>query len=128
MIEINNKTNHKINVKKLTAVISRFIVFYKLKDFSVSVAFVGDKAMREANSVYRSLDKPTDVLSFPKLNEILIDYAQIRRQARELKKKTEDELIFILVHGLLHLIGRRDHTEKLRLEMIAEGEAFLKKM
>lgn len=126
MIEINNTTKVKISPLKLKRVIEKFILAYKLKDFSVSVAIIGDSKMRELNHTYRGYDKPTDVLSFMKLNEIIIDIQVIKRQAKELKKSWEAELIFILVHGLLHLIGYDDNTEPKRLKMIALGEDFLR--
>jgi len=127
MIEINNTTKNKIKTKKLIGIIEIFIKAYKLKNFDVSVAIIGDKVMREMNLSYRGFDKTTDVLSFSGINEIIISYQQIKRQAKELKKSVDSELIFILVHGLFHLIGREDHSEKLRLAMIAEEEKFLKK-
>jgi rRNA maturation RNase YbeY len=127
MIEINNTTKNKINPAKLKAIIEKFARQYRRRNFSVSVAIVGDRMMTEMNGRYRQKNQPTDVLSFSELNEIIIDYAQIKRQAKELKKKPENELIFILVHGLLHLIGYDDKTEKTRRQMIARGEAFLEK-
>jgi len=127
MIEVNNTTKAKINSKKIIKIVEAFIKFYKLKNFDVSVAIVSDKVMHDMNLTYRGLDKTTDVLSFCGLNEIIISHEQIKRQAKELKKGIESELIFILVHGLLHLIGREDNKEVLRLAMIAEGEKFLKK-
>ncbi|PIT94451.1 rRNA maturation RNase YbeY [Candidatus Falkowbacteria bacterium CG10_big_fil_rev_8_21_14_0_10_39_9] len=126
MIEINNTTKVKIPALKLRRIIEKFILAYKLKDFSVSVAIIGDSKMRELNYTYRGYDKPTDVLSFTELNEIIIDIQVIKRQAKELSKSWESELIFILVHGLLHLIGYDDNTESKRLKMIAWGEDFLR--
>lgn len=126
MIEINNTTKAKIPAIKMKRIIEKFISVYKLKDFSVSVAIIGDKKMQELNKLYRGLDKPTDVLSFTGLNEIIIDIKAIERQAKELKKSRDSELFFILVHGLLHLIGYDDNTEPKRLKMIALGEDFLR--
>jgi len=128
MIDINNTTKNKINVRQLSAVVEKFMAVYHLQKFAVSVAIVTDTAMARMNETYRGKSGPTDVLSFPELNEIIIDYAQIRRQAKELQTSPEKELLFILVHGLLHLIGYDDQTEKARLEMIRLGEAFLEKI
>jgi len=125
MIEINNTTKTKIPTIKLKRIIERFVLAYKLKDFSVSVAIIGDAKMRALNKLYRGYDKATDVLSFTELNEIIIDIKAIERQARELKKSRDSELFFILVHGLLHLIGYNDNTEAKRLKMIALGDDFL---
>ncbi|MBI2551001.1 rRNA maturation RNase YbeY [Candidatus Uhrbacteria bacterium] len=93
----------------------------------VSVAFVGPKQMQSINRHYRGKDRLTDVLSFPLQNppakggrggaaewgqggrgvvgEVLISYDQARRQALERGHATRDEVVFLLVHGLLHLFG-----------------------
>jgi probable rRNA maturation factor len=126
MIEINNTTKTKLPLIKMKRLIEKFTVVYKLKDFSVSVAIIGDAKMRELNRTYRGYDRPTDVLSFTDLNEIIIDIRAIERQAKELGRSREAELLFILVHGLLHLIGYNDQTEKSRREMIVLGEDFLR--
>lgn len=96
----------------------------------LSIAFVGDKIIRDLNKVYRGIDKTTDILTFSGedkfLGEVIIDYAQIKRQAKKFNNSIKKELIFILVHGLLHLLGYDDKTEKGRLEMEEMGEEFIK--
>jgi probable rRNA maturation factor len=126
MIEINNLTKQYINKARINKIAKAFFKKYKIKeDLIVSLAIIGDAKMRQINSVYRGKNKPTDVLSFPDLMEIIINIHQIKRQAKEFNKKISDELDFILVHGLLHLVGFDDNTEKKRLEMIEIGENFL---
>jgi probable rRNA maturation factor len=134
MIEINNTTKFKISERRIMKIAESFLAHYRLRKKDVSIAFIGDKKMRELNFRYRKKDRPTDVLSFEggesggsDFGEIIIDLAQIKRQAKENNNSFEQELIFILVHGLLHLAGREDDTEKKRLAMIAEGEKFIKK-
>jgi len=126
MIEINNLTKQSINKVRINKIAKAFFKKYKIKeDLVVSLAIIGDAKMKQINSVYRGQNKPTDVLSFPDLMEIIINIHQIKRQAKEFKKRVSDEFDFILVHGLLHLIGFNDNTEKKRLEMIELGENFL---
>lgn len=129
MVEINNKTRSGIDLPLVKKVAEKFLSAHGKKKFNVSIAFIGDSAMRELNKIYRSRDKATDVLSFTGennfLGEIIIDYAQIKRQAVKYKNNVKDELIFILVHGLLHLIGYDDKTEKGRREMERMGEKFI---
>lgn len=71
----------------------------------LSVAFVSESEMRRLNKQWRGKDKVTDVLSFEDVGEILICYPQARRQAAELGHSTRDELVFLLVHGVLHVFG-----------------------
>ncbi|PKM91792.1 rRNA maturation RNase YbeY [Candidatus Falkowbacteria bacterium HGW-Falkowbacteria-1] len=126
MIEINNLTKNKINEKEIKNLVNIFLGKYKIKD-NLSIAIIGDSRMREINYLYRGYDKTTDVLSFGDLNEILLNFSQIRRQAKEYNKETEEEFYFILVHGLLHLAGFCDEKESDRLKMIDLGNKFLSK-
>jgi len=130
-IEINNQTKHKIDLRLVEKVVKVFAQAYKInKNKEISLAFVGDTEIKKLNKSYRGLNKATDILSFPGednfLGEIIIDYDQIKRQAVSFKNSAKKELIFILVHGLLHLIGYEDETDKEREEMIKLGEKFIK--
>jgi len=131
MVEINNQTKNKIDVELIARVASKFLEKHKKSKYGLSIAFIGDKAMTVLNTAYRGKKKPTDVLSFEGegkfLGEIVIDYSQIKRQAKAAGKTIKDELIFILVHGLLHLIGYDDEFEEDRLGMMKLGEDFIKK-
>lgn len=130
MIEINNKTKQKISEKKIIEIIQIFLKKYKKEKLDVSIAFVGDTEIRKLNKIYRKKDKATDVLSFNGdgnfFGEILIDLVQIKRQAKELGNSFEEELIFILVHGLFHLLGFNDETDEERERMVEMGELFIK--
>lgn len=129
-IEINNQANYNINLKLVKKAVKVFGRVYKIKNKELSIAFVGDAEIKKLNLIYRGINKATDVLSFKgdeeNFGEIIIDYNQIKRQAGDFNNNVEEELIFILVHGLLHLIGHDDKTEKERLKMIKMGEKFIK--
>lgn len=133
MIEVNNRTKSKIDEKAVKAISERFARAYKQSKKDISIAFVGDSVMRNLNKIYRGKDKPTDILTFEGdgdfLGEIIIDYAQIKRQAGKWSGgNAKKELVFILVHGLFHLLGHEDDTEPKRLKMIKLGEEFIKKL
>ena len=76
-------------------------------DTDVSVAFVSEGEMRKLNKQWRGKNKVTDVLSFGEKGngEVLISYAQAQRQGKEMGHSTRDEILFLLVHGVLHLSG-----------------------
>jgi len=80
------------------------------KDVELSIAFVGEREMRALNKKWRGHDYVTDVLSFETSNEILLCYPQAVRQAKEMGHSTRDELVFLIVHGILHTFGY-DHIE-----------------
>ncbi len=88
-----------------------------LPNAELSVLFSGDRTMRTLNRNYRGMDRTTDVLSFalregpfadlqPEfLGDIVISVPVAERQARERGHSLGREIEFLLVHGLLHLLG-----------------------
>ncbi|MFA4833263.1 MAG: rRNA maturation RNase YbeY [Patescibacteria group bacterium] len=128
-VEINNRMKNKIDLSLIRKVAEKFLRAHKKIDYSVSIAFVGDEKIKELNKKYRKIDRVTDVLSFAGeekfLGEIIIDYSQIKRQAEKFGNKPKNELIFILVHGLLHLLGYDDRTEAGRKKMEKLGNKFI---
>lgn len=91
--------------------------------------------MRELNSRYRGLDKTTDVLSFPMdtvtpenglLGDIVICMPVAVLQAGEYATSLHEELMRLLVHGLLHLVGY-DHEAgaAMRRKMKLKEKALL---
>ncbi len=133
MIEINNKCRRKIDLRLVNKIAEKFLEVYKRKNYNLSIAFVGDKRMRQLNKKYRHIDKTTDVLAFPGdkedkfFGEIILNYSQIIRQANKFNNTPKQELIFILVHGLLHLLGYNDETEEEKKKMEKLGLNFIKK-
>ena len=140
MVEINNKTKSKIDLSLVKKISERFLKFKKINNKDVSIVFVGDVVMRRLNRDYRKKDKTTDVLSFTSttsekdlgeeilLGEIVISYQQIKKQAKRYGNSIKKELVFILVHGLLHLTAHEDDTEQGRKTMEKLGEEFIKKV
>ena len=95
------------------------------KPVEISIAIVGNSAIKKLNKIYRKKNRVTDVLSFSEtdgekykfspasgkyLGEVIICYPQARKQARLNGKKIDDEIRLLLVHGILHLLGY-DHEK-----------------
>ncbi|MCK5416310.1 rRNA maturation RNase YbeY [Candidatus Parcubacteria bacterium] len=130
MIEVNIDKNNEINEKEIIEIVGSFLDCYNKKEYNISVAFVGEKEIRKINKKYRKIDKVTDVLSFEDsedncLGEVIICFEQIKKQAPNYQHSEKEELIFILVHGLLHLIGYNDNTDEERRNMLRLGEEFI---
>jgi len=97
------------------------------KTIEVGIVFTDDEEIKELNCSYRGIDKPTDVLSFAlladnpdenfvtgdsvSLGEIIISLETAKRQAEERSNTFEEEIYFLLSHGILHLFGL-DHTDE----------------
>ncbi|MDD4412566.1 MAG: rRNA maturation RNase YbeY [Patescibacteria group bacterium] len=137
MIDILNKTKTNIQIKLARQAGEAVLKKYKKSQADVSVVFIGDTLMRKMNKAWRKKDKITDVLSFRSedsigpndnsLGEIFIDYAQIKRQALKMKHSVKYELVFIVVHGFLHLLGYDDKTELESKKMLKLGEDIIVK-
>jgi len=90
-------------------------------DGNLSVAFIKEKEMQRLNKEYRHKDKVTDVLAFPLnekddngvlLGEVLICYPQAKRQAAERGHTVKEEVLDLLIHGTLHVLGYDHETDK----------------
>jgi rRNA maturation RNase YbeY len=92
----------------------------RLSQQHLSLLFVGDEEIQVLNCEYRGKDKPTDVLSFsqvegaglvhPSLGDIVISLDTTRAQARRFGVTLDAELLRLLIHGILHLLGY-DHEK-----------------
>ncbi len=139
MLEINNTTKRKINSLKTKKIVEAWLRENQKSAWSVSLAIVGSRRMRRLNNDYRGIDKTTDVLSFSAtgnglndkyLGEIVINIDEVDKANKylevfSLKKPAEYIFNFLLVHGLLHLIGYNDEREVDRQKMLLLGEEFL---
>jgi len=80
----------------------------------LSVLVTGNERIRELNAAYRSIDRPTDVLSFPMddaemLGDVVISLEKAAVQAQSFGVTLEEETGRLLAHGVLHLLGY-DHV------------------
>ncbi|MDP2944295.1 MAG: rRNA maturation RNase YbeY [bacterium] len=96
MLEINNTTGEKINAPKLRAIAEKFARVYKStgdkestrdkgsnkKTRNISLAIVGPARIKSHNLKYRGLNKATDVLSFKKEKEIIINISETKKPER----------------------------------------------
>jgi rRNA maturation RNase YbeY len=81
----------------------------------VSLALVGNSRIRGLNYRYRQQDCPTDVLAFPireaagprtpLLGDVVISFPKAAEQAARYGHSIEEELMKLLIHGILHLKG-----------------------
>ena len=77
----------------------------------VEVSFVDDDTIADLHLKYMQIPGPTDVITFGH-GEIHISVETARSQAREYANDFERELMLYIVHGLLHLAGYDDATDK----------------
>lgn len=111
------------------------------EEAEVSLMLVDDSRIHTLNFEYRGVNKPTDVLSFAlqdevedepemefeddMLGDIVISVERARAQAEEYGHSLEREIIYLAVHGTLHLLGYDHEEEKDKLEMREKEEAVM---
>ena len=82
----------------------------------LSILLTGDDEIHQLNQIYRQRDRPTDVLSFSQregefpgpeavLGDVVISIETAERQAAERGHSLRAEILELLAHGLLHLLG-----------------------
>ncbi|QOR01894.1 MULTISPECIES: rRNA maturation RNase YbeY [unclassified Campylobacter] len=84
----------------------------KMSDQNIELVLVNENAMREINLSQRGIDKSTDVLSFPLvqncenlLGSIVINLDEVDKKAQEYKHTSEEEMALLFIHAMLHLQG-----------------------
>lgn len=87
----------------------------------LSVALVGDRRMSDLHEQFLNIAGPTDVLTFPLdvdgrgrpvSGEVVVCVPEARRRAKEQAVPVERELLLYALHGLLHLCGYDDRTDR----------------
>ena len=97
------------------------------KDFFVSLFFTDKEHMYTLNNNFRGKDYATNVLSFPfdysledkeYLGEIFLCHEVIQKE-----NDSEDYLLFLILHSLLHLLGY-DHDSDETWKEMEEREKY----
>ena len=120
MINVVNQTNYRLPQRRIIQLLSLSTAYLDIKNPDISVVFVTARRIQVLNQLYRRQPQPTDVLSFSygyqpgKLldGEIFICYNLAVQQARFYGHSLQQELIKLLVHSLLHLIGYDHRSDR----------------
>lgn len=88
----------------------------------LSLLLTDDSEIQPLNARWRGIDRPTDVLSFPldegpTLGDVVISLETAARREDQPRWRLEDELAFLLIHGVLHLLGHDHHEDDERVAM-----------
>lgn len=120
---------------------------------ALELLIVSEEEIRALNNRERGIDRVTDVLSFPTMEDIkgvpltseehaeeldeedrlligsvVICKKRAEEQAEEYGHSYERELYYLAVHGVLHCLGYDHETEEERAEMREREEAVMKKL
>jgi probable rRNA maturation factor len=113
----NRQKRTKIDSRRIRGNVIRLLRLIGCAEKEISISFVDDEAIRLLNRQYLRLDKPTNVLSFSleegecgKINpgllgDVVISVDTALRDAKQGGFTLEEEILFLIIHGLLHLTG-----------------------
>ena len=116
---------------------------YGVTGGEVSITLTDDEHIQKLNKKFRGKDTATDVLSFafresdePEifgaeievLGDVIISLERAKVQAQDFGHTFLREVIFLEVHGLLHLLGYDHIKEEERLEMESEQQFIMNKL
>ena len=113
----DEQTEFVIDCKKLKGQIKTILLALECEKKEISILLTDDKKMQKLNKQYRGQDQTTDVLSFPQneaeseglnphlLGDVIVSTVTARRQSTDHGLSLEEELVLLLTHGTLHLLG-----------------------
>jgi len=140
-INIQNFTKKIIDKRSIRKLAKRILEKEK-GEGDISIVFVDPEKIKDLNKRYRNKNEITDVLSFDysllnskffkrnfELGEIFICLAKVKENARDFKLDFEKELKWVIIHGILHLLGY-DHekSEKQAIKMREKEKNYLKNL
>jgi pyridoxine 5-phosphate synthase len=111
---------HPINSKRLKQLSNWLLDQCGVKDHTVSLLLIDDQEITRLNAHYRNNNKPTNVLSFPfaegadeslatlpvkELGDIIISLDTALRESIEYKQTLHQRMSWLVIHGMLHLLG-----------------------
>lgn len=145
MIEKYNKfiEEYKETIDKLVARAFK-IEGFSLPNVYIGIGVVTEDEIKQINNEYRKVDAPTDVLSFPifsreelakmkeekydtetSIGDIVLCMDVIQRHAAEYGTGFNREMLYMIVHGICHLLGYDHEIEEEKKEMRALEEKIL---
>jgi len=126
-ITILDRSGTRVPSALLRKAIEAVLADYGVKG-SVSLLLTDDEQVRTLNRRFRKVDEATDVLTFPgdsdHAGDIAISVPFAQRQADVRGIPINRELLYLSLHGALHLAGLDDIKPKERDRMVREMNRF----
>jgi len=112
----------EITKKFLKDITEKILSELNLNNAEISITLTDNERIREINKEWRGKDKPTDVLSFPQdetigyeyrlLGDVIISLSYAKAQAEEIGLTLKEEVLRLMIHGILHLLGYDHETNE----------------
>lgn len=140
MIDIQNDAGYTVDGARLKEAVRVVLAQHgQPGNSSVTVQITDNDTVKRLNRTFRGVDAPTDVLSFPAelpplpddspeahyLGDLAVAYPYVQAQAARLSIDLTDNLVLMVVHGTLHLLGYDHDTPQSHAAMWAAQEHAL---
>jgi probable rRNA maturation factor len=118
MISFNYETDFELQEeRKISNWLSKVILSENKKEGEINYIFCDDEYLLEINQQYLDHDTLTDIISFDYSvgnelhGDIYISIERVRDNATDFAVSFEEELLRVMVHGILHYSGYKDKSE-----------------
>ena len=131
---INQKfITYKLDTLKISKIVDNIFINEKKLYQSISIILEDDDFLKKLKNQYFNQDMYTDVISFnledsgqPIDGEIYISLPRVNDNASSYSDNLNIEFKRIIIHGLLHLVGYDDRTDKEKEQMTNLENQYIK--
>jgi len=126
---IRRDDGKKFPGRKLKQIAQKVLEVVEEGQSELCLVLIGNAEIRKLNAKFRKKDYPTDVLSFPAgdrlpegepiLGDVVISVEKAKAQSRERRRTLNEEMVTLLIHGIVHLLGY-DHERSSKDARIME--------
>ncbi len=136
---LNNRSGVALNQDLLRMVAEDILTGEEVDSLAeLSIVFVDPAEIRQLNLDYRGINSSTDVLAFPQspdssegphlLGDVVISPQIAEEQANKYRHSSEKEIVILLIHGILHLLGFDHDTAEERSAMEKREKEILTRL
>lgn len=125
----NNQRKITINKKDIARIAEKILKIKGFKNAELSILFTGKRNICTLNKKFRNINRPTDVLAFSMREGEDVDlHPELLGDVVICPEIAQSEIYLCLVHGILHLLGFDDSTDKKHSIMKKEQNRILKRI
>tara|TARA_B100001113_G_C20856669_1_gene512075 strand:- start:69 stop:515 length:447 start_codon:yes stop_codon:yes gene_type:complete len=131
-----NPKYEKLNKSLCSHIVKKVLTHYGLQSFDLNLIFTSETYVSDLKKEFFSKAQWTDVIAFPLYvknkkyleGEIYISMPTAKENAKLYKQSYGKELVRLIIHGSLHLLGIEDDTIDKKEKMTKMEEFFLKEI
>jgi len=133
---LNQQKKKRLNINKIKKCINRILKIFGISSKKISFVFCDNEFIKKINKKYFKRNSATDVISFPLndiyqkdyLGEVIISVEKASLEAKNYNHTFEEELLYYIIHGILHILGYKDYKSKEKEIMIKKQDEIFNKI